>query len=95
MQPWKAALGLGLACAACCAIPLLGGLAALVGATAALAATTAALWAGADEFVMPAAVLLVLAVAGGGLFWWRRRAADQAAAPSACSPGCGGDCGRG
>lgn len=47
MQSWKVLLGVGAACAACCALPLIGGV-------AALAATSSAFLAFADELA-PAA----------------------------------------
>jgi hypothetical protein len=75
MKSLKLALGLGAACAACCAIPLLGG--------AALATSAAALWACADELMPFALVLLALSA-----LWllWRRRAAQCAAC--ACASTC-------
>lgn len=75
MRPWKAVLGVGAACAACCAVPLVGGLAALTAGTAALAAAGSALLACADEFAPFATGLLVLAGVGGAVTWWvcRRR----------------------
>lgn len=67
MKSWKAVLGIGAACAACCAVPLFGGVAALAAGTTALAATGSALLACADEFLPLAVVLLMLATLGGGL----------------------------
>lgn len=88
MRPWKAALGVGAACAACCAVPLLGGTAALtVGATT-LAASGSALLACADEFGPVAAVLIGIAALGGGLIWWRYRARRQVQSPLSCAGGC-------
>ncbi|MGS5087281.1 hypothetical protein ACVC7V_12350 [Hydrogenophaga sp. A37] len=72
MKLWKAALGVGAACAACCAVPLLGGAAALTIGSASMAATGSALLAYADEFAPLAFVLLALASVGGGLIFWRR-----------------------
>ena len=77
MRPWKVMLGLGVACAACCAIPLLG-------VAGALAAFASALWACADEFV-PEAIALVAAALAGLWFWRRHRTARS----SACGCGCG------
>lgn len=74
-KPWKLLLGLGLACAACCAIPLLG----IAGGMAALGAS---LWACADEFIPAALILLAFAGAAGALHFWRRRR-------SASQPSCG------
>lgn len=72
-ETWKAVLGVGAACAACCAIPLVGGVAALTADTAALAAAGPALLACADEFAPFATGVLVLAVVGGTVTWWARR----------------------
>lgn len=72
MKPWKLALGLGAACAACCAIPLLG----IAGG---LAAFGSALWACADEFLPAAAVLAVIALGLLGALWWKRRDAAHRA----------------
>ena len=64
MKPWKAAFGVGAACAACCAVPLLGGAAALAAGSALLAC--------ADE-LLPVAI--GLAAVGTGVVVWRRRKA--------------------
>lgn len=94
MRPWKAVLGIGAACAACCAIPLIGGVAALTGGTAALAAAGSALLACADEFAPFATSLLVLAGVGGAVTWWVRRrrrnrtpGPDDAAVAAQCQLG--------
>ena len=82
MRPWKAVLGVGAACAACCAIPLVGGLAVLTAGTAALAAAGSALLACADEFAPFATGLLVLAgVGGAGTCWVRRRRRNRTPGP--------------
>jgi hypothetical protein len=82
MRPWKMMLGLGVACAACCAIPLLG-------AAGGLAVFASALWACADEF--PAAIVLgAMAAAFVGLWWWQRRRAVRS---SSC--GCATSCSTG
>lgn len=83
MKPWKAMLGLGAACAACCAIPLLG----LAGG---LAAFGSALWACADEFLPLAAGLAGAAAAIAAVWWWQRR---RAARSGAC--GCKTSCSTG
>lgn len=80
MKPWKAALGLGAACAACCAIPLLG-------VAGGLAAFGSALWAYADEFLPAAVVLAVIAATLAGVAWWKRRKA-ACAAKGACAKVC-------
>lgn len=74
MSSWKVMLGLGAACAACCAIPLLG-------VAGGLAASASALWACADEFVPEAIALGAIAAALAGLWFWRRH---RAARSSAC-----------
>lgn len=73
MKSWKAALGLGAACAVCCAIPLLG----MAGG---LAATGSALLACADELLPLAAALLAAALAAASAWWWGRRKASRSAA---------------
>lgn len=76
MKPWKAAVGLGAACAACCAIPLLG-------ISAGVAAFGSALAACADELLPAALVLLAIAAALGGAWLIRRRHVARRA-PCAC-----------
>ena len=89
MKPWKAVLGVGAACAACCAVPLVGSVAALTVGSTALVALGSTLLAFADEFRLPlAGVMLALAATGGGLLWWRLRTLRQAHG----RPRCGGEC---
>lgn len=88
MKPWKAALGVGAACAVCCAVPLVGGAVALAAGSTAIAAVGATLLACADELLPLAGVLLALAVAGGAWVWWRRRAARNAQATAGCGAVC-------
>jgi hypothetical protein len=76
MKSWKVALGLG---AACCALPLVGGLAAL--------GTALAAWA--QHFLLAAALLLVLGAGSFGAWWWRRRR-HAAAAACDCASSCSG-----
>ena len=83
MKSWKIVLGLGTACAACCAIPLLG----LAGG---LAAFGSALVACADEFLPAATVLLAVAAGLAGVWLWRRRQAsrrDGCGCTTSCSTG--------
>jgi hypothetical protein len=82
MRSWKVILGLTAACAACCAIPLLG----LAGG---LAAFGSALWACADEVLPLAAMLLVAAFALTGVWWWKRRQARNVSCncTTSCSTG--------
>lgn len=83
MRPWKAVLGIGAACAACCAIPLAGGVAALAAGSTTLLAAGSALLVSTDEYVPVAAVAMTLGLAAGlGALWWRRRLARRA-------PSCG------
>lgn len=85
MKSWKVVLGLGAACAACCAIPLLG----LAGW---LATFGSALAACADEFLPSAAVLLAVAMGLAGVWLWRRRQAtrrDTCGCTTSCSTGVG------
>jgi hypothetical protein len=87
VKSWTAVLGLGAACAACCAIPLLG-------AAGGLASFGSALAACADELLPAAGVLLALALSGA--WWWRRRQAQRRAAcacPATCSMEAGHACG--
>jgi mercuric ion transport protein len=67
-----------LACAACCALPLLIGAGLLTGAGAALA-----------EQTLPAIAVLLIAVAAG-MWWLHRRRAARTAAASGTACGCGG-----
>ena len=90
MKPWKAVVGVGAACAVCCAVPLVGGAAALAAGSTALAAVGATLLAYADEWLPLASALLALAAAGGALIWWRRRAIRKLQAPAGCGGACGG-----
>ena len=90
MKPWKAALGVGAACAVCCAVPLVGGAAALAAGSTALSAVGATLLACADESLPLGGALLALAAVGGAMIWWRRRAIRKAQTPAGCGGACGG-----
>lgn len=79
MRPWKLMLGLGAACAACCAIPLLG-------VAGGLAAFASALWACADEFIPAAVVLGLIAAALAGIWWWRRHRSPRAGSCGCATP---------
>ncbi|MBL0726520.1 hypothetical protein [Piscinibacter sp. HJYY11] len=85
MKFWKAGLGVGAACAACCAIPLLG----MAGVAGGLAAFGAALWACIAELGL--VVLALGAVGVGVLIAWRRRQARRCA-PRATSCDCSSSC---
>ncbi|MBI3369424.1 MAG: hypothetical protein HY021_13565 [Burkholderiales bacterium] len=81
MKHWKGILGLGAACAACCALPVSM---ALLG-TGALASVAAFVTACAGELALTAG-LLAAAALGLGLWRWRqiaRRPAACAYAPEA------------
>lgn len=83
MKPWKLTLGLGAACAACCAIPL-------IAAAGGLAAFASSLLACADEFLPLAAILLLLALGAIGFGGWKRRQSQRNAScgcPTSCSTG--------
>jgi hypothetical protein len=80
MRPWKMSLGLGAACAACCAIPLLG-------VAGGLATFASALWACADEFIPATVWLAAVAVGFAALWWWRKRRSVPAS-PCGCSTSC-------
>jgi hypothetical protein len=81
MKSWKVLIGLAGACAACCAIPLIGG-------TAAVAATAGGLLACAAECV-PAALTLAGVALLGALSWWIVRRLQRNAA-CACPTGTAG-----
>lgn len=87
MRPWKAVLGIGAACAACCAMPLVGGVAAPSAGTAALAASGSALLTGSEEFAPFGTGLLVLAGVGGAITWCGPLAATEPRARSGRSCG--------
>ncbi|CAN7177893.1 hypothetical protein [Rhizobacter sp. LjRoot28] len=88
MKPWKPVLALTAACAACCAVPLLGGAAVLTLGASVFTAVGAALWACRDEVVALAAVLAVASAAIVGGAWWRRRARHRAASSTGCQGSC-------
>ena len=88
MRPWKAVLGVGAACAVCCAVPLLGGVAGLAAGTTAVGAAGSALLACADELTLLGFALLAVAAASAGLVWWRRRAHRKAQVTTSCGGAC-------
>lgn len=91
MRPWKAVLGVGAACAACCAVSPVGGIAALTAGSTVLAAAGSTLIACAHDLLQLGGVLLALAAISVGLMLWRRRAAHKAQAAS-LARGCDGAC---
>lgn len=80
---YKVVIGLGLACAACCAIPLLG----LGGLTLGGAGLAGWLGASVDRIVCNGGPLLVV-VGVGFYFWQRSRRQKCAACPADRSCGC-------
>lgn len=74
MKTWKAALGLGAACAACCAVPLIGGTAAFAAGSTAVAALGAALAVCVGELALMALGLAAL-IFGSVVFTRQRRRA--------------------
>jgi hypothetical protein len=92
MRLWKAALGMGVACAVCCAAPIAGAIGALAAGATTLAAAGAALLPCADEAISLALVLLALAAASGGVAWWRLRRRQRLQVASPCEGAC--DAGR-
>ena len=71
MKPWKLVLGAGAACAACCAAPIIGGMAALGVGSGLFAGGVGALSAYTESWVPLA--LEVRPCGRGGLVAWRRR----------------------
>jgi hypothetical protein len=88
MRPWKVGLGVGAACAACCAVPLFGGAAAFTAGTTTLAAVGSALLACVDELVPLAGGMLALGLLAGAVAWWRRRPRRQIQPTDSCAGGC-------
>lgn len=83
MKTRKVLLGLGAACAACCALPIAGTLAALGAVTSALLAASAGGW-------LPAAGLALLAIAAGVGLLARKRGWRAAACSVDGACGCSG-----
>ena len=89
MKPWKVMLGLGAACAACCAIPL-------VAAAGGLALLGSALFARFEAFA-PAGMLLVAGgavVLAAGVWWLRQRRIARARASCGCAGSCSKEVGH-
>jgi len=91
MRPWKVVLGVGAACAACCAVPLLGGATALAVGSTALAALGGALLACADEFAPVAMAVLAVAAVLGAAAWWARRGRRAEPPAAVCGVGSNAD----
>ena len=89
LKSWKLLLGVGGACAVCCTLPLVGGI-------AAVASLSSALLACFDELRPVAWAAAGVAVVASVLWFWRRRVASRRAG-CGCGPsvegmaaGCGG-----
>jgi hypothetical protein len=74
MRAWKVILGLGTACAACCAVPVLS-------VAGGLAASVPAFWVCTDELVPEGIAMGAIIAALVGLWFFR---AQRAARSSAC-----------
>lgn len=88
MRFWKATLGVGVACAACCAAPMVGSIAALATGATTLAAAGAAMLPCTDELAPLAGVLIVIAFALAGARLWKRSKLRRARSATACNGGC-------
>jgi hypothetical protein len=88
MKPWKLVLGAGVACAACCAAPIIGGMAALGIGSGLFAGGMSALSAYTDSWLPLTAGGVALAVVVGTVVWRRKRAAETASGYG-CSAGQG------
>lgn len=73
MKPWKLVLGAGVACAACCAAPIIGGMAALGIGSGLFAGGIGALSAYTESWLPLAAGGVALAVVVGTVVLRRRR----------------------
>ena len=86
MKSWKATVGVGFACTACCALPVLGSASALTAGSAALASVGSAFVACAGEFG-PLALIAVL-VTGVSAWRWRQRKQRSTVVASSGSCAC-------
>jgi hypothetical protein len=86
MKPWKLVLGAGVACAACCAAPIISAAAALsLGASGLFAGGMGALSASTGSWLPLAAGALGLAAVGGLVVWRRRPPAEPVGGRCGCS----------
>jgi hypothetical protein len=83
MTSWKLVLGAGAACAACCAAPILSGVAALGIGSGLFAGAAGAFSAFTGSWVPAVAAGIALAVVAG-VFAWRRRRITEPAAGCGC-----------
>jgi len=89
MRFWKAVLGIGAACAACCTAPVAGGIGALVaGGATTLAAARAAMLPCVDELAPLSGMLFVIAAGAGAMTLWKLRRPRASRPTSACGGGC-------
>jgi hypothetical protein len=94
MKPWKLVLGAGVACVACCAAPIISGMAALGIGSGLLAAGAGALSAYAESWLPLVAGGVAVAAVAGTMAWKRKRPAEPAtergcsSSPEA-APACG------
>ncbi|MFC5499314.1 hypothetical protein ACFPOE_17345 [Caenimonas terrae] len=86
MKPWKLVLGAAAACAACCAAPIIGGIAAL-GAGSGLFAGGVGVLSAATRSWWPLAAGAAVLAAATALVAWRRQRATGPAAGCGCSGG--------
>lgn len=84
MKPWKLVLGAGVACAACCAAPIVGGMAALGIGSGLFASGMGALSAYTESWLPLAAGGVALAAVIGTVVW-RRKCASETASGCGCS----------
>lgn len=88
MKTWKAALGVGAACAVCCAVPLASGIAAFGIGTTALAAAGSTLVACVADLAPWAAVAIGVTILVTGVMFWRKRVARSSQTASDCRVAC-------
>jgi LPXTG-motif cell wall-anchored protein len=85
MKPWKLVLGAGAACAACCAAPIISGMATLGVGSGLFAGGVGALSAYSESWVPLAAGGVALAAVAGLVVWRRRRETEPTAGGCGCS----------
>jgi hypothetical protein len=85
MKPWKLVLGAGAACAACCAAPIVSGMAALGIGSGMFAGILGMLAPATGTWLLFAAA--AAAAAGVAVVVWRSRARPEPAQP--CCASCG------
>jgi LPXTG-motif cell wall-anchored protein len=94
MKPWKLVLGAGAACAACCAAPIIGGMAALGVGSGLFAGGAGALSAYTESWLPLAAGGVALAAVAAVVAWRRKREVETASAcgcpeSAGTAPACG------